>query len=179
MRLISLKAAILLTYLFLAVVSASPSAFPETAAFFRVGYVSSVTISVGGELLIPVSFVDASAGLEAYLITNETYGVRLDGTVLVFPALGATPPVALGLGTDLNLNETGFALHAGPVAGTDLLFVANLPIIISLYLAPGYATNQGFSLAWSAQVRYYFNDIALELSSTDLSFLSVAIRYVF
>jgi hypothetical protein len=170
---------VILLNVFTGAALASPSTFPETAAFFRVGYTSSLSISVGAELLLAIPFVDASAGLEVYFRPNETYGVRLDTTVLVFPALGTKPPIALGLGSDLNLDQSGFSLHVGPVAGTDLLFTTDLPMIASLYLGPGYASSTGFSLAWSAQVRYYFDEFALELSSSDLYYLSLALRFVF
>ncbi len=160
-------------------VFAAPSAFPETAAFFGVGYNGGTLLRVGADVLLPVPYLDVVAGAELYLGTNRDYGVRLDGTALVFPAIGTVPPFALGIATDLGFNNDGFAVHAGPVAGLDLLFVSELPMTLSLYLAPGYATNTGFSLAWAAQVRYYFDEFALELASTDHALLSLSVRYFF
>ena len=159
---------------------ASPSAFPETAAFFKVGYNGALVISAGGELLLPARYLDVSAGGEAIVDTQGGFGVRLDGTVLVFPAIGTVPPLALGLGADMGLSNEAFSLHFGPIIGSDLLFVSDLPMTASIYLAPGYATNTGFSLAWAALLRYYFDAaLALELASTDIAWLSLSVRYSF
>jgi hypothetical protein len=160
-------------------VLAAPSAFPETAAFFGVGYNSSVVVSAGLELVLPVPYLDVSAGVEGRLDTAGDYGIRLYGTALIFSALGTTPPLALGIGADVGVGSDGFAIHAGPVLGNDLLFTSDLPITLSLYLAPGYSTATGFSFAWAGQVRYYFDTFALELASTDSAYLSIAVRYFF
>jgi hypothetical protein len=158
---------------------AVPSAFPETAAFFGVGYTSSAVIFAGLEVVLPVPYLDVSAGVEGRLDTAGDYGISLYGTALVFSALGTTPPLALGIGADTELSSDGFAIHAGPVLGSDLLFISDLPMTLSLYLAPGYSTATGFSFAWAGQVRYYFDDFALELASSDRAYLSIAVRYFF
>ena len=158
---------------------AVPSAFPETAALFGVGYNSSVTIFTGLEMVLAVPYLDVSAGVEGRLDTAGDYGISLYGTALIFSALGTTPPLALGIGADVEVGSDGFAVHAGPVLGNDLLFTSNLPITLSLYLAPGYSTATGFSFAWAGQVRYYFDDVALELASTNTAYVSVAVRYFF
>lgn len=166
-------------WFFPASVVAAPSAFPETAAFFGVGYRSSVGISAGLEVVLPVPYLDVSVGAEGRLATAGDYGIRLYGTALVFPALATTPPLALAVGADVDVGSDGFALHAGPVLGNDLLFTSKLPMTLSLYLAPGYSTATGFSLAWAGQVRYYFDTFALELASSDTAYISISVRYFF
>lgn len=164
---------------FSASVFAVPSAFPETVAFFGVGYNSSGVTFAGLEMVLPVPYLDVSVGAEGKWDTTGDYGISLYGTALVFSALGTTPPLALGIGADAGVGSDGFAIHAGPVLGQDFLFNSDLPITLSLYLAPGYSTTTGFSLAWAGQVRYYFDTFALELASTDTAYLSVAVRYFF
>jgi hypothetical protein len=171
--------ALLLGIAFPGAALAAPSAFPETAAFFGVGYKNALVVRVGVDVILPVPYLDVVAGAEVYLGTSGDYGVRLDGTALVFPAIGTTPPLALGLASDVGLSNHGFAIHAGPIVGMDLLFVSDLPMTLSLYLAPGYATGSGFSLAWAAHLRYYFDEFAAELASTDHALLSLSLRYFF
>ncbi len=164
---------------------ASPSAFPETAVSFRVGYQSGFVGEVSGELLVPVPFIDLSTALEAQLGSGGTFGVRLVASGLIFPALGTTPPLALGLGADLGVRRgsslvaTTVTGHLGVVAGTDLLFVFDLPAVVSAYLAPGFSTTSGFSLAWALQFRYYFDRIALEASISDWHLFAVGLRILF
>jgi hypothetical protein len=162
---------------------AVPSIFPEDAAFATVGYGDSVGGTVGLEVVLPVRYLDVSAGLEAYAPVADISkaGLRASGTALVFPAFGTTPPLAVGLGGDAGYGPDGWSAHAGPLVGTDLLFSLRLPMTASLYLAPGYASSTGFSLAWAAQVRYYFDseNVALEISSTDLFSLSLGVRVLF
>ena len=162
---------------------AIPSIFPEDAAFATLGYDGTVVGDVGVELVVPVRYLDVSVGLEAYtpLTDPAALGVRASGTALVFPAFGTTPPLALGLGADAGVGPDGFSVHAGPLVGTDLLFSLRLPMTASLYLAPGYATETGFSLAWGAQVRYYLGDdaVALELVSSDLVPFGLGVRVLF
>ncbi len=159
---------------------ANPSTFPETAVFAQTGYSGSLAFVAGGELLIPTPYLDTSAQFQVMLDAQGRYGARLSGTALVFPAIGITPPLALGLGADLGYDaERGFNLHAGVIAGSDLLFVARLPLTLSAYLAPGYAAESGFSLAWALQARYYLDDFALELASSDLLLVGVGVRYLF
>ena len=136
-------------------------------------------ISGGAELLVDVPFINASIGLEGTLSDGDSFGVRLEGSTLIFPALGSNPPAALGLGSDLSWSDTGSAVHAGPLLGTDLLFVFDVPMVVSVYLAPGYASNEGFSFAWAALIRYYFDDYSLELSNSDTYLLGLAIRFGF
>ena len=162
---------------------AVPSIFPEDAVFATLGYNGAARGDVGFELVLPVRYLDVSLGLEAYapLLNLPDAGVRLSGTALVFPAFGTTPPLALGLGADTGFGPDGFSVHAGPLVGTDLLFSLRAPMTVSLYLGPGYATKAGFSLAWAAQLRYYFegDTIALELLSTDLAPLGLGVRVLF
>ncbi len=162
---------------------AVPSIFPENAAFATVGYNGDVGGAVGLEVVLPIRYLDVSLGLEAYApVTNVSEaGFRLSGTALIFPAFGTTPPLALGLGADTGYGPDGVSLHAGPLIGTDLLFSLRLPMTASLYLAPGYASREGFSLAWAAQLRYYLDveGVAIELSSTDLFSLGLGVRVLF
>ena len=162
---------------------AVPSIFPEDAAFATLGYGGGVGGSVGLEAVLPVRYLDVSVGLEAYAPLAEVseVGFRVSGTALVFPAFGTTPPLAVGLGGDAGYGPDGVSVHAGPLVGTDLLFSLRLPMTVSLYLAPGYASQEGFSLAWAAQVRYYFDaeGVAVELSSTDLFALGLGVRVLF
>ncbi|UCH27582.1 MAG: hypothetical protein JSV66_08095 [Trueperaceae bacterium] len=160
---------------------ASPSAFPETALFFKGGltFDGNGIGSAGGELVLDVPFIDASAGVEAYVGTADQFGVRLETSALVFPAFGTTPPLALGFGADVGLSNTNTSVHAGVVVGTDLLFVFDLPATVSVYLAPGYASGTGFDLAWAFQFRYFFEDLALEISSSDFLPIALGLRFPF
>ena len=163
--------------------AAAPSIFPEDAAFATFGYGGGVGGTVGFELVLPVRYLDVSAGLEAYApVTNlSEAGFRASGTALVFPAFGTTPPLAVGFGGDAGYGPDGVSLHAGPLVGTDLLFSLRMPMTVSFYLAPGYASREGFSLAWAAQLRYYFDaeNVAVELSSTDLFLFGLGVRILF
>ena len=162
---------------------AVPSVFPEDTAFATLGYQGAALADVGLELVLPVRYLDVSMSLEAYapLESNADIGVRLSGTALAFPAFGTTPPLALGLGADTGYGPDGFSFHAGPLVGTDLLLSLRVPMTVSLYLGPGYASSGGFSLAWAGQLRYYFegDTVALELSSTDLVPLGLGVRVLF
>ena len=158
---------------------ASPSAFPETAAHFSVGYNGDLIGSVGGEYFFSTRYSDGSLDLTVYADTDDLYGARLSGTALVFPALGTEPPLALGVGADVGVDSRETQFHVGVILGNDLLFVFDVPMTVSGYLAPGYSFSRGFSLAWAFQVRYYFRDVALEVASTDLLPVSVGVRYLF
>lgn len=158
---------------------ASPSAFPENAAFVRLGVARGAYFGVGGEAILPVPYVDMALGGEAFVTTGGRYGVQLDLSALFFPALGTTPPTALGAGADVRLTSESFAIHAGPVVGTDLLFVSDLPMTLSLYAALGFDSARGFDPAWALIARYYFEELALEFASSDSALISVALRYLF
>lgn len=158
---------------------AAPSVFPENAAYFSAGYNGSLGVVAGGEYVVETPFVDTSVDAALYADLNAAFGARLSGTALVFPAIGTEPPLALGLGADIDVNNGGAGFHIGPVLGSDLLFVFDLPMTVSTYIAPGYASDAGFDLAWALQVRYYFDTFALELASTDVLPLSVGLRYLF
>lgn len=158
---------------------AAPSTFPENAAYFNIGYNGDIGMNIGGEFIFVTPYVDTSADLTLFADLGGTYGVRLSGTALVFPAVATTPPLALGVGTDVGVSTDANSFHIGPIVGSDLLFVVDLPMTVSAYLAPGYATDTGFSLAWALQIRYYFDHFALELASTDILPISLGIRYLF
>ena len=157
---------------------ASPSTFPENAAYFSVGYDGTLAAALGGEIVLSTPYLDTSLDLAVYADLNGLSATRLSGTALVFPALGTTPPLALGFGADVGADRRGGSFHLGPVLGSDLLFVADVPMTVSAYLGVGYAP-QSFSLAWAVQVRYYFDDFALELASSDLLPVSLGVRYLF
>lgn len=160
---------------------ASPSVFPENALFAKAGYNGTLILSAGGELVLDIPYFDTSVGVEAYLDTasDTNYGVRVDGSALVFPALGTTPPLAFGVGADVDVNNKSTAAHVGVILGTDLLFVFDVPVTLSAYLAPGYDTQAGFSPAWAFQIRYYFDTVAIELASTDVLPVSLGVRFLF
>ena len=157
---------------------AAPSTFPENAVYFSVGYTSTLAVQVGGEVALPVPYLDTSLDVALYADLEGGFETRLSGTALVFPAFGTTPPLALGFGADVGVDSRGANFHLGPVLGSDLLFVANLPMTVSAYLGLGYAPRS-FSLAWALQVRYYFDTLAVELASSDLLPLSLGVRYLF
>jgi len=157
----------------------APSAFPETAAEARVGWAGAPTAAVGAEVLLPFRYLDTAIGVEAALATDGRFAARLSTTALVFPTLGTTPPLALGVGADLTWRDQAVRTHLGPVVGLDLLYVSELPAVIDLYLAPGYAFGLGLSLAWSAEARYYLDSVALVLSSSDLAPLALGVRVPF
>jgi len=170
---------------------ASPSVFPENAGFANLGFGRGLVALAGAEFVLPVEIFDASAGLTVHSNFTDDLGLRLSGSALLFPAVGTTPPLALGLGADLgyssqrgfNFHLGPFNFHLGPLVGTDLLFSLDLPMTVSAYLGLGYAANTGLSLAWAAQLRYYFElegeDVAIELSSSDLALLSLGVRVFF
>ena len=157
---------------------AAPSTFPENAAYFSVGYTNTLAVQVGGEVVLPILYLDTSLDVALYADLKGHFGTRLSGTALVFPALGTTPPLAVGFGADVGVDARGANFHLGPVVGSDLLFVAHLPMTVSAYVGLGYAPRS-FSLAWALQVRYYFDEVALELASSDLLPLSLGVRYLF
>jgi len=159
---------------------ASPSVFPENAGFANLGFGRGLVALAGAEFVLPVNIIDASAGLTIYSNFTDDLGLRLSGSALIFPAFGTTPPLALGLGADLGYSsQRGVNFHLGPLVGTDLLFSLDLPMTVSAYLGLGYAANTGLSLAWAAQLRYYFDDAAIELASSDLALLSPGVRVFF
>lgn len=177
--------ALCLALTFGAQAAASPSVFLEDAASLALGYSGAPSARLGAEIVLDVPVVDVSVGLEALIA--ESWRARLSLSALLLPALGTTPPLAVGAGADLGFGAEGLSAHLGPTLGTDLLFSLDLPMTASLYLAPGYAAG-GFSLAWSAQLRYYFDDLldvglggglALELESSDLQLLSLGLRLLF
>lgn len=169
----------LIVFVLLSATWASPSVFPENAAYVRLGYAGGALFGLGGEVVLPVSYVDMALGAEGFVTTAGRYGVQLDVSALFFPALGTNPPTAVGAGADMRITSDGFALHLGPIVGTDLLFISELPMTLSLYAALGFDTARGFDPAWALQVRYYFDEVALEFASTDTALLSVALRYLF
>jgi hypothetical protein len=156
---------------------ASPSAFFENAAFASLGPVGP-SFKVGAEHLVPVPALDVAAGAEV-VVSWDWWQGRLYASTLAFPALGTTPPLAVGAGADLGYGSGGFSGHLGPIVGTDLLFTLDLPMTASLYLAPGFAQATGLSLAWSAHLRYYFDDVAVELESSDLQLINLGLRVLF
>lgn len=157
---------------------ASPSVFPENAAYFSVGYNGTLAAQLGGEIVLVTPYLDTSLDLAIYTDLSGPFSTRLSGTALIFPAIGTTPPLALGFGADVGVDGRGASFHLGPVLGSDLLFVADVPVTVSAYLGLGYAPRS-FSLAWALQLRYYFDEVALELGSSDLLPLSLGVRYLF
>jgi hypothetical protein len=164
---------------------ASPSVFPENAAFFSVGYSDTLLLDAGVELYLPVDIIDASVGLEIVAAANDlnnSYNFRASGNALVIPALGTSPPLALGFAADVGFGTRGFSVHGGPLIGTDLLFSADLPMTLSGYVGLGYRDEVGFDISWAGQLRYYFEDfdtLAIELATSDLMLLSVGVRFFF
>ncbi|MDQ3396448.1 MAG: hypothetical protein M3511_01535 [Deinococcota bacterium] len=162
--------------------AASPSVFLESGGFFSAGYSAGPSFRLGGEVVVPAPFVDASLGLEALVAPGSAGGswqTRLWVSSLILPAVGTTPPLAVGAGADLGFGANGLRAHVGPLVGTDLLFTLDLPMTLSLYLAPGYSAASGVSLAWAAQLRYYLENLAFELESTDLQLFNAGIRFLF
>jgi hypothetical protein len=157
----------------------APSAFPESAVEARVAWTGAVAARVGAEIALPARYVDASAGVDVALGVDGRLAARLSGTALLFPTLGTTPPVAFGIGADLTWRDDAVRAHAGAVAGLDLLYVSELPAVIDVYLAPGYAFGEGLSLAWSVEGRYYLERVALVLAGSDLAPLSFGVRVPF
>ena len=156
-----------------------PTAFPENAVELRLGWAGAPTVVAGAEMLVPVRYADASAALDVAVATNGRLAARLSGTALLFPTLGTTPPLALGVGADVGWRDDAIRAHLGPVLGLDLLYVSRLPAVIEAYVAPGYAFGRGASLAWSAEARWYLDDVALVLGSSDLVPLGLGVRAPF
>lgn len=171
--------------LLLSFAAAQPNSFPEDALELQLSYGQGVAFSVLGELRMPFNTIDGSLSLQAFGRTfigdDMAWGGRLSASGLVFPAVGTVPPLALGLGADIGYDTVrGFSTHVGPTVGTDLLFVFDMPMTLSVYLAPGYSTEAGLSLAWNTEVRYYFTDNwAMEFSSSDIAPLAFSMRYAF
>ena len=171
----------LLTAVLLNLAAASPSVFPENAVSAGVGYGDGVAGAVEAEFRLPLPVLDASLGFEATAPLGDLgdWQVRVSGSALAIPALGTNPPLALGLGIDAGYSAEGPSAHFGPIIGSDLLFSLDLPMTVSAYVAPGYARGRGLSLAWAGQVRYYWDDVALELASSDLTPLRLSARFLF
>lgn len=169
----------LLAALLCAAALASPSAFPETALSASGGWNDGVAFGVGVEVVLPVPFVDVSAGAEVAVGRADGVEARLSATGLVFPTVGTVPPVAFGAAADLTWRDDAARVHVGVVTGLDLLYVSDLPAVISAYLAPGYAVGEGVSLAWSVEARYYLDEAAVVLGGSDLVPLSLGVRVPF
>lgn len=157
----------------------APTAFPENAVELRAGWSGSAAIVAGADVLVPSRFVDAAAGAEVAFELDGRFAARLSATALLFPTLGTTPPLAVGVGTDVTWRGDAVRTHVGPIVGLDLLYVSDLPAVIDLYLAPGYAFGHGFSFAWSAEARYYLDAVALVVVSSDMVPLSLGVRVPF
>ena len=168
----------------------SPSIFPENALAFSVGYGENVGAILKGEISLPSRYWDNSVHLEVYTKSfddlEDDWGIRLSGNALIFPAIGTTPPLGLGLGADIGYEDESINFHAGPVVGTDLLFNLDLPATVSAYLGAGYRGGEGFSVAWSGELRYYLEDIelgegilVLELATSDILPVSLGLRWSF
>ena len=157
-----------------------PTAVPENAVEVRLGWAGLPTVVAGAEMLVPVRYVDASAAVDVAVATDGRLAARLSGTALLFPTLGTTPPLALGVGADVGWRDDAVRAHLGPVLGLDLLYVSpRLPAVIEAYVAPGYAFGEGASLAWSAEARWYRDDVAFVLGSSDLAPLGLGVRVPF
>jgi hypothetical protein len=157
----------------------APTAFPENAVEFRAGWSGAAAIAAGADVLVPVRFVDGAIGAEVALGLDGRFAARLSATALLFPTLGTTPPLALAVGTDVTWRDDAVRTHVGPVLGLDLLYVSDLPAVIDLYLAPGYAFGRGFSFAWSAEARYYVDAVAWVVASSDVAPVSLGVRVPF
>lgn len=157
----------------------APTAFPENAVELRAGWSGAAAIAAGADVLVPVRFVDAAVGAELALGLDRRFAARLSATALLFPTLGTAPPLALGAGADVTWRDDAIRTHVGPVLGLDLLYVSDLPAVIDLFLAPGYAFGRGFSFVWSAEARYYLDAVALVVASSDVAPLSLGVRVPF
>lgn len=171
----------------LAAGQAQPNSFPENALEVQMSYGNGLAFALAGEMRMPFNTIDGSLSLQLFGRTligvreEAAFGGRLGASGLVFPAVGTVPPLALGLGADIGYDTVrGFSTHLGPTVGTDLLFVFDMPLTLSVYLAPGYSSEAGLSLAWNTEVRYYLSDNwAFEFASSDIAPLSVSMRYAF
>lgn len=164
---------------------AQPNSFPEDALELQLSYGHGLAFSTLGELRMPFNTIDGSLSLQlfgrTFISDKMAWGGRLGASALIFPAVGTVPPLALGLGADIGYDTVrGFSTHMGPTVGTDLLFVFDTPMTLSVYVAPGYSTETGLSLAWNTEVRYYLNNNwAMEFASSDIAPLSLSMRYAF
>ncbi len=168
----------------------SPSIFPENALAFNVGYAGNVGTILKGELVLPSRYWDNSLHLEVYTKSfsdlEDNWGMRLSGNALLLPAYGTNPPLGIGLGADVGYDNENISFHAGPVIGTDFLFSLDLPATASAYLGLGYHGDNGFSLSWSGELRYYLEEVelsggmlALELATSDIFPISLGLRWSF
>ena len=157
---------------------------------FSVGYGENAGAILKGEVVIPSRYWDNSVHLEVYTKSfddiEDDWGIRLSGNALLLPAIGTNPPLGVGLGGDIGYHDESINLHVGPVVGTDLLFSLDLPATVSAYLGAGYRGGEGFSLAWSGELRYYLEEVelgegilVLELATSDILPVSLGLRWSF
>ncbi len=165
---------------FIVASAGSPTAFPETAAHARFGYAGTLVATLGVDVITPVPYVDGLLGGEIVLDTDGVRAGRVAATALIFPTVGTTPPLSVGLGADATLDRGGFAAHLGLVAGLDLLYVSrDLPAVLDVYAAPGIRGDGAFSFAWGFEARWYAGDLAWIVASSDLAPLALGVRFVF
>ncbi len=171
---------------------ANPSAYPENGLAFSVGYdhvSNSFEGAISGEWLLPVSILDMSVGLELAKDSWDTpFELGVTFNTLVLPAWGNDPPLAVGFATDIHYEHNNdIRMVFGPLIGTDLLFNPDIqyPITLSAFWGVGvenpHIDPTNIIMAWSAYVRYYFDDIdlAVELTTDSERLIGLGLRYVF
>ena len=178
-----------LLFAIIGLAEARPSTLPENAFGVQVGISEWETpaLSLTAEWLLPSDVLDISLSAEVYSVNlssvEDSWGGQLALSTLVFPAWGTTPPLSFGAGLELMYEDEGFAASLGPTIGTDLSFVYDEPIALSLYSGLGVSQDAEFFAAWTGIIRYYIElddyDLALELQSNQDVWLSFGARVVF
>lgn len=158
----------------------SPSAFPESSLRVALGGGNGAAVSLGASYVVPARFLDVQVGADMELRSMGVSSARFDATALVFPTVGTTPPISVGVAGDLTWRPSRTSAHLGVVAGLDLLYVSrNLPAVVDVYVAPGWAFGEGFSLAWQVEGRWYEDRFAWLMGSSDRLPLFIGIEVAF
>ena len=165
------------------VAAAAPVAYTERA--FSVAGSYAITGGVlGGAVGVEFPFAVPLPGDYSVALTVRyagAFSATTSAKVLLFPALGGNPPIALAFGLDATLlfppGGVGFRVGLGPIVSVDLN-----PLVLSLSAFPSFGSG-GFAADLGVNARYYFDPFAVELnfdySTFGVATVGVGVRYLF
>jgi len=147
----------------------SPTAFPQSALSASLGGERASTLSLGAAFAASLRYLDVQVGANLQVRPSGVLGGRLSSTALVFPTVGTSPPLALGVAGDVTWRDARVGTHLGVVAGLDMLYLSrDVPAVIDVYLAPGWTFSEGVSVAWHVEGRWYEEGWAWRVGASDL-----------
>ncbi len=147
----------------------SPTAFPESTLSASLGGEHASTLSLGAAYAASLRYLDVLVGADAHVRPSGLAGGRVSATALLFPTVGTSPPLALGVAGDVTWRDARVGTHLGVVAGLDMLYLSrDVPAVIDVYLAPGWTLSEGVSLAWHVEGRWYEEGWAWRFGMSDL-----------